>query len=69
MTNLDRVLKSTDITLLTKVYGLSSSQVQMEKLYIKKPECQELMPPNCGAGESPFDCKAIKPVNPKGNQP
>ena len=51
MTNLDRVLESIDITLLTKVYGLSSSQVQMEKLDIKKPECQELMPPNCGAGE------------------
>jgi len=27
---------------------------------------------NCGAGEgseSPLDCKEIKPVNPKGNQP
>ena len=29
MTNLDSILKSIDITLLTKVYGLSSSQVQM----------------------------------------
>ena len=28
------------------------------------------MPLNCGAGEkSPLDCKEIKPVNPKGNQP
>ena len=23
---------------------------------------------NCGVGESPLDCKEIKPVNPKGNQ-
>ena len=33
---------------------------------------RELMLPNCGAGktlESPLDCKEIKPVNPKGNQP
>ena len=34
---------------------------------------EELMLSNCGAGEealeSPLDCKEIKPVNPKGNQP
>ena len=37
---------------------------------------KELMLSNCGAGEdswetleSPLDCKEIKPVNPKGNQP
>ena len=29
MTDIDRVLKSRDITLLTKVHGLSSSHVQM----------------------------------------
>ena len=30
------------------------------------------MPLNCGVGEdteNPLDCKEIKPVNPKGNQP
>jgi len=37
---------------------------------------KELLLSNCGAGEdswetleSPLDCKEIKPVNPKGNQP
>ena len=33
---------------------------------------EELMLLNCGAEktlESPLDCKEIKPVNPKGNQP
>ena len=24
---------------------------------------------NCGAEETPLDCKEIKPVDPKGNQP
>ena len=39
-------------------------------LYIKL-STEELMLLNCGVGEdseSPFDCKEIKPVNPKGNQ-
>ena len=32
---------------------------------------KELMLLNCGTGQdkSPLDCKDIKPVNPKGNQP
>ena len=41
-----------------------------ESWTIKKAE--ELMLLNCGAGEtleSPLDCKEIKPVSPKGNQP
>jgi len=32
----------------------------------------EVMLLNCGAGEgleSPLECKEIKPINPKGNQP
>ena len=35
-------------------------------------KCLELMLLNCGVGEdfwNPLDCKEIKPVNPKGNQP
>ena len=38
---------------------------------IKKAECQKLMLLNCGVEktfESPFDCKEIQPVHPKGDQ-
>ena len=56
LTNLDRILKSRNITLLTKVrlvkamvfavvmYGCESST-------IKKAECQNLILLNCGVGE------------------
>jgi len=77
MTNLESILKSRDITLLTKVhlvksYGFSSSQVWMWELDYK----QSWAPKNwCfwtvvleKTLESPLDCKGIKPVNPKGNQ-
>jgi len=77
MTNLESILKSRDITLLTKVhlvksYGFSSSQVWMWELDYK----QSWAPKNwCfwtvvleKTLESPLDCKEIKPVNPKGNQ-
>ena len=78
MTNLDRVLKSRDITLPTKVhivksYGFSSSHVQMWELdhkegWASKNWCFWTM--ELGKIlESPLDCKEIKPVNPKGNQP
>ena len=70
MTNLDSILKSTDITLPTKVrlikamvfpvvvYGCESSTV-------KKADAFELW---CWTPESPLDCKEIQPVHPKGNQ-
>ena len=77
MTNLDSILKSRDITLLTKFpygqnYGFSSSHVQMWEFDYKKG----WMPKNWyfwtvvleKTLESPLDCK-IKPVNPKGSQP
>ena len=38
----------------------------------KRLRAEELMLLNCGTrkdSESPLDCKEIKPVNPKGNQP
>ena len=38
----------------------------------RRVSTKELMLSNCGAGEdseSPLDCKEIKPVNPKENQP
>ena len=56
MINLDRVLKSRDITLLTKVLIVKAMVFQVvmyacESWTIKKAECQELMPLICGAGE------------------
>ena len=75
--NLDSILKSRDITLLTKVCLIrvmvfSSSHVWMWELDYKE---------SCASKnwcfwtvvlektlESPLDCKAIKPVNPEGNQ-
>ena len=56
MINLDSILKSRDITFLTKVC-LVKAMVFPAVMYgceswtIKKAECQELMPLNCDAGE------------------
>ena len=76
-TNLDRVLKSRDITLPTKVHivkaGFSGSQVWMWGLdhkegWAPKNWCfwtavlEKIL-------EGPLDSKEITPVNPKGNQP
>ena len=78
MTNLDHVLKSRDITLpkkfcIVKSYGFSSSHVWIWELDHK----EDWAPKNwCfwivvlkRTLENPLDCKEIKPVNPKGNQP
>ena len=79
MTNLDSILKSRDITLLTKLcivksHGFSSSHVWMWELDHEE---------GWGPGpknwcfwtvvlektlQSPLDCKEIQPVHPKGNQ-
>ena len=77
MTNLDGILKSRDITLPTKVclvksYGFPSGYVWMWELDYK----ENWAPKNwCFWNlvlektlESPFDCKEIQPVYPKGNQ-
>ena len=76
-TNLDSILKSKDIILLTKCqysqnYGFSSSHVWMWKLNHK----EDWMPKNwCFRTvvlektlKSPLDCQEIHPVHPKGNQ-
>ena len=74
-TNLDRVLKSRDITLPTKVH-LVKAIVFLAVMYgcenwtVKKAECQridafELLEKTLA---SPLDCKKIQLVNPKGNQ-
>ena len=77
MTNLDSILKSRDTTLPTKVclvksYGFPSGYVWMWELDYK----ENWAPKNwCFWNlvlektlESPFDCKEIQPVYPKGNQ-
>ena len=77
MTNLDSVLKSKDITLLTNVYLVKPMLFPVvmngcESWTIKKAEHQN----RCfqivmleKTLESPLDSKEIKPGNPKGNQP
>ena len=76
MTNLDSILKSRDITLLTKVHlvkamGFPVVMYGCNNWTIKKAEpwstdAFELWLEK--TVESPLDCKEIKPVNPKGNQ-
>ena len=78
MTNLDSVLKSTDITLLTKVHTVKAMVFPVvmygcESWTIRKAECRRIL--ICRTGvlektlESLLDSREIKPVNPKGNQP
>ena len=75
MTNLDSIFKSRDITLSTKSsqgYDFSSSHVQMCELdhkegWASKNWCFSIVLEN--TLESSLNCKEIKPVNPKGNQP
>ena len=77
MTNLDRILKSRDITLLTKVHIVkamvfSSSHVKMWQLDHKEgwaPKSWSFWTVVLEKTlESPLDCKDIKPLNPKENQ-
>ena len=77
MTNLDSVLKSRDITLPTKVHRVKAMvflvvMYRCESWTIKKVECQRTDAFKLVLEktlESSLDCKEIKPVNPKGNQP
>ena len=76
-TNLDRVSKTRDVTLPTKVYIVKAMfspavMYRSDTWTIKKAECQitdvfELVLEK--TLEHPLDSKEIKPVNPKGNQP
>ena len=78
MTNLDSILKSRDITLLTKIC-LVKAMIFPEVMYgceswaIKKAECQRieafLTVVLEKILESPLDSKELKSVNPKGNKP
>ena len=77
MTNLDSILKSTAITLLTKVYIVKVMVFPVvmygcESWTIKKAEHRRIDAFELQCWRrllSPEDCKEIKPVNPKGNQP
>ena len=74
MTNLDSVLKSRDITLPTKVHLVKTMVLPVvmygcESLTIKKAECWRINTFEWKIFESSLDCKEIKPVSPKGNQP
>ena len=78
VTNLDSVLKSRDITLLTKVHIFKAVvfpvvMYRNESWTVKKAECWRIDAFELvvleKALESPLDSKKIQPVNPKGNQP
>ena len=76
MTNLDSILQSIDISMLTKVTLVKAMVFPVvmygcESWTIKKTNTEELMLLNCvleKTPESPVDCKDIQPVNPKGDQ-
>ena len=77
MTNLDSVLKSRDITLLTKVHIVKDMafllvMYRCESWTIKKAEHRRIEAFElwcCKRLESTLDSKEIKPGNPKRNQP
>ena len=72
MTSLDSILRSRDITLLTKV-RLAKAMVFPVVMYgceswtVKKAEHRRIDALEKTL-ESPLDCKEIQPVHPKGNQ-
>ena len=77
MTNPDSVLKSRDVTLLTKVHLVKAMVFPVvmygcESWTIKKAEHQRTDTQTVVLEktlESPLDCKDIKPGNSKGTQP
>ena len=77
MTNLESILKSRGITLLTNVHIVKVMIFPVvmygcESRTIKKAECQRPDTFELWCWRrllSPLDCKEIQPVNPKGNQP
>ena len=77
MTSLDRIFKSRDITLPTKVHLVKAmvSPVVMygcESWTVKKAECRRIDAFETvvleKTLESPLDCKEIQPAHPKGDQ-
>ena len=74
MTNLDSILRSSDITLPTKVRLVKAMVFPVvmygwESWTVKKAECQRIDAVVLEKTlESPLDCKEIQPVHPKANQ-
>ena len=75
VTNLDSILKSSDLTLLTKARLVKATvfpvvMYECESWTIKKAECLRIDAFElwCWRVESPLDCKEIKPVHPKRNR-
>ena len=76
MTNLDSILKSRDITLLSKIHIVKAMVFPIvmygcENWTIKKAECWRIDALELwfwSTLESPLNSKEIKPVHPKGNQ-
>ena len=73
MTTLDSVLKSKDITLPTKICIVKETDFPIvmygcESWTIKKAEHRKIVVLEKTL-ESPLDCKKIRLVKPKGNQP
>ena len=76
MTNLDGILKSRDITLLTKSHLVKAmvfpvAMYGCESWTTKKAECPRIDAFELWCWrrlESPLDCKEIQPAHPKGNQ-
>ena len=76
MNNLDKILKSRDITLPTKVHLVKALVFPVvmygcESWTIKKAECCRIDAFELWCWrtlESPLDCKEIQPVNLKGNE-
>ena len=77
MTNLDIILKKRDIALPTKVHLVKAMVFPVvtygrKSWTIKKVERQRIDAFELWCWrrlKSPLDCKKIKPVHPKGNQP
>ena len=77
MTNLDSILKSRDITLLTKVHRVKPMVFPVvtygyEIWTVKKAECRRIDAFELWCWRrllSPLDCKEIRPVHSEGDQP
>ena len=76
VTNLDSILKSIDITLLTKVHLVKAMVFPVvtygcESWTVKKAECRRIDAFELWCWktlESPLNCKEIQPIHPKRNQ-
>ena len=75
--NLDSILKSSDITLLTKVYVVNTMIFSSSHVWMWELDYRESWAPKNWCFwtvmlektlESPLNCKEIKPINSKGNQ-